>query len=218
MEPQVSGREPGVEEEALLLADLRAGKETAFERLLREHGGRMLAVARRLVRNEEDARDAVQEAFVSAFRSLDRFEGTSRIATWLHRIVVNACLDRIRRRHAHPTVPLPDSGRPDDERSVRGVEPAAPAVDHDTALDVQQALSQLPEEQRSALILIDVQGYPVAEAAVMLGVAEGTIKSRCARGRARLATMLGHLRNPAASSRVGSSRADARAAKVEESK
>jgi RNA polymerase sigma-70 factor (ECF subfamily) len=194
------------------------GDQHAFGELFHRHRDRLWAVAIRTLADREEAADALQDALLNAHRSAHRFRGDSAVTTWLHRIVVNACLDRIRRRHAHPTVPLPDSGRPDDERSVRGVEPAAPAVDHDTALDVQQALSQLPEEQRSALILIDVQGYPVAEAAVMLGVAEGTIKSRCARGRARLATMLGHLRNPAASSRVGSSRADARAAKVEESK
>jgi RNA polymerase sigma-70 factor (ECF subfamily) len=194
------------------------GDRHAFGELFHRHRDRLWAVAIRTLADREEAADALQDALLNAHRSAHRFRGDSAVTTWLHRIVVNACLDRIRRRHAHPTVPLPDSGRPDDERSVRGVEPAAPAVDHDTALDVQQALSQLPEEQRSALILIDVQGYPVAEAAIMLGVAEGTIKSRCARGRARLATMLGHLRNPAASSRVGSSRADARAAKVEESK
>jgi RNA polymerase sigma-70 factor (ECF subfamily) len=194
------------------------GDRHAFGELFHRHRDRLWAVAIRTLADREEAADALQDALLNAHRSAHRFRGDSAVTTWLHRIVVNACLDRIRRRHAHPTVPLPDTGRPDDERSVRGVEPAAPAVDHDTALDVQQALSQLPEEQRSALILIDVQGYPVAEAAIMLGVAEGTIKSRCARGRARLATMLGHLRNPAASSRVGSSRADARAAKVEESK
>ncbi|MCW6009072.1 RNA polymerase sigma factor SigM [Micromonospora sp. CPCC 205371] len=194
------------------------GDRHAFGELFHRHRDRLWAVAIRTLTDREEAADALQDALLNAHRSAHRFRGDSAVTTWLHRIVVNACLDRIRRRQAHPTVPLPDSGRPDDERSVRGVEPAAPATDHDTVLDVQQALSQLPEEQRSALILVDVQGYPVAEAAVMLGVAEGTIKSRCARGRARLATMLGHLRNPETSSSVGSSTAETRAAKVEESK
>jgi len=105
--------------------------------------------------------------------------------------VVNACLDRIRRRQAHPTVPLPDGSRSDDRPS--GVEPAAPMHDHDTALMVRAALAALPVDQRAAIVLVDVQGYPVAEAAEMLGVAEGTIKSRCARGRARMAGTLKHL-------------------------
>ena len=108
---------------------------------------------------------------------------------------MNACLDRIRRRQAHPTVPLPDgTRRADDGRRTGGVEPAAPVPDHDTALVVREALAALPVEQRAALVLVDVQGYPVAEVARILGVAEGTVKSRCARGRARLAVLLGHLR------------------------
>jgi RNA polymerase sigma-70 factor (ECF subfamily) len=107
--------------------------------------------------------------------------------------VVNACLDRVRRRQARPTVPLPETD----------ITPA-PVNDRDTAMDVRQALLQIPAEQRAALVLVDVQGYPVAEAAVILGVAEGTIKSRCARGRARLALLLGHLRNPVDGGRVPS--------------
>ena len=83
---------------------------------------------------------------------------------------------------------------PESESATGGVEPAAPAPDHDTALVVRDALAALPAEQRAAIVLVDVQGYPVAEAALILGVAEGTIKSRCARGRARLARSLGHLR------------------------
>jgi RNA polymerase sigma-70 factor (ECF subfamily) len=110
--------------------------------------------------------------------------------------VVNACLDRVRRRQSHPTVPLPDGSRYSDQDStgVSGPEPAAPPVDHDTSLVVREALAQLPIEQRAALVLVDLQGYSVAEVAEILGVAEGTVKSRCARGRARLAVLLGHLR------------------------
>jgi RNA polymerase sigma-70 factor, ECF subfamily len=109
---------------------------------------------------------------------------------------VNACLDRIRRRQARPTVPLPDTGPS---------EPATPRneiEDHDVRLAVQDALAELPEEQRLAIVLVDVEGYPVAEAAALLGVAEGTVKSRCARGRLRLAKLLRHLRNPSADANV----------------
>ena len=136
----------------------------------------------------------MQDALLSAHRNAARFRGDAAVTTWLHRIVVNACLDRIRRRQAHPTVPLPDGTAP--TTTARPVpEPAAPAADHDTALVVRQALAALPAEQRAAIVLVDVQGYPVAEAAEILGVAEGTIKSRCARGRARMALALGHLRD-----------------------
>ncbi|WP_442933398.1 RNA polymerase sigma factor SigM [Micromonospora psammae] len=172
-----------------------AGDRDAFTELLHRHRDRLWAVALRTLGDREEAADALQDALLSAHRAAGRFRGDSAVTTWLHRIVVNACLDRIRRRQAHPTVPLPDGTRTDqDGRLTGGVEPAAPATDHDTALVVRQALAALPVEQRAALVLVDVQGYPVAEVARILGVAEGTVKSRCARGRARLAVLLGHLR------------------------
>ncbi|SCF43482.1 RNA polymerase, sigma subunit, ECF family [Micromonospora mirobrigensis] len=171
-----------------------AGDRDAFTELFHRHRDRLWAVALRTLGDREEAADALQDALLSAHRAAARFRGDSAVTTWLHRIVVNACLDRIRRRQAHPTVPLPDGSRTDADGRPTGVEPAAPVRDHDTALVVRQALAALPVEQRAALVLVDVQGYPVAEVARILGVAEGTVKSRCARGRARLATLLGHLR------------------------
>ncbi|MFY1705139.1 RNA polymerase sigma factor SigM [Micromonospora sp. WMMA1923] len=172
-----------------------AGDRHAFTELFQRHRDRLWAVAVRTAGDREEAADALQDAMLSAHRAAAGFRGDSAVTTWLHRIVVNACLDRIRRRKAHPTVPLPDGFRPDEDgRVTGGVEPVAPAPDHDTALVVRQALAELPVEQRAALVLVDVQGYPVAEVARILGVAEGTVKSRCARGRARLAVRLGHLR------------------------
>ncbi|MEU5938928.1 RNA polymerase sigma factor SigM [Micromonospora sp. NPDC047548] len=170
-----------------------AGDRDAFTELFHRHRDRLWAVALRTLGDREEAADALQDALLSAHRAAARFRGDSAVTTWLHRIVVNACLDRIRRRQAHPTVPLPDGTRT-DEGGSGGAEPAAPAPDHDTALVVRQALATLPVEQRAALVLVDVQGYPGAEVARILGVAEGTVKSRCARGRARLAVQLGHLR------------------------
>ncbi len=161
------------------------GDSEAFGQLFRRHRERLWAVALRTLGDQEEAADALQDAMISAFRRAADFRGESAVTTWLHRIVVNACLDRVRRRAARPTVPLVDT-----EPS-----PVAP-VDSDTALDVRAALARLPVEQRAALVLVDVQGYSVAEAAVILDVAEGTVKSRCARGRARLAALLGYLRNP----------------------
>ncbi|RQX04800.1 RNA polymerase sigma factor SigM [Micromonospora arida] len=172
-----------------------AGDRDAFAELFHRHRDRLWAVALRTLGDREEAADALQDALLSAHRAAARFRGDSAVTTWLHRIVVNACLDRIRRRQAHPTVPLPDGNRADD--GTGGLEPAAPVTDHDTVLVVREALAALPLEQRAALVLVDVQGYPVAEVARILGVAEGTVKSRCARGRARLAVLLGHLR-PAA--------------------
>ncbi|WP_309238173.1 RNA polymerase sigma factor SigM [Actinoplanes aureus] len=168
------------------------GDTGAFAELVRRHRDRLWAVALRTVGDREEAADAVQDALLNAHRNAARFRGDSAVTTWLHRIVVNACLDRIRRRQAHPTVPLPDGSHSDDRPT--GPEPAAPLPDQDTVLVVRDALAALPTEQRAAIVLVDVQGYPVAEAAEMLGVAEGTVKSRCARGRARMAISLGYLR------------------------
>ncbi|WP_051723756.1 RNA polymerase sigma factor SigM [Micromonospora chokoriensis] len=177
-----------------LLRAHAAGDRDAFAELFHRHRDRLWAVALRTLGDREEAADALQDALLSAHRAAARFRGDSAVTTWLHRIVVNACLDRIRRRQAHPTVPLPDGNRAEDGSGTGGLEPAAPVQDHDTVLVVRQALTALPLEQRAALVLVDVQGYPVAEVARILGVAEGTVKSRCARGRARLAVLLGHLR------------------------
>ena len=177
--------------DADLLSAHVAGDKDAFAELVRRHRDRLWAVALRTVGDREEAADAVQDALLSAHRAAARFRGDSQVTTWLHRIVVNACLDRVRKRQSHPTVPLPD-GQSHDGRTAP--EPVAPSHDHDTALVVRQALAELPADQRAALVLVDVQGYPVSEAAEILGVAEGTIKSRCARGRARMALRLGHLR------------------------
>jgi RNA polymerase sigma-70 factor (ECF subfamily) len=180
----VSG-EPDARDDAALLRAHAAGDPDAFAEIVRRHRDRLWAVALRTVGDREDAADALQDALLSAYRAAERFRGDSAVTTWLHRIVVNACLDRMRRRQSRPTVPLPETD----------VSPA-PAADRDTALFVRVALATLPPEQRAALVLVDVQGYAVAEAAEILGVAEGSIKSRCARGRARLAVLLGYLRNP----------------------
>jgi RNA polymerase sigma-70 factor (ECF subfamily) len=193
--PDGAGVEPSAPSDHELLRAHVDGDPEAFGELVRRHRDRLWAVALRTIGDREDAADAVQDALLSAHRAAARFRGDSAVTTWLHRIVVNACLDRARRRQAHPTVPLPDGSRSEDGQPL-AAEPAAPMPDHDTALVVRAALAALPVDQRAALVLVDVQGYPVAEAAEMLGVAEGTIKSRCARGRARMAVSLGHLRHP----------------------
>jgi RNA polymerase sigma-70 factor (ECF subfamily) len=182
----VTGVHADLDDAALMRAHV-AGDAGAFGEIVRRHRDRLWAVAIRTLGDREEAADAVQDALVSAFRSAERFRGDSAVTTWLHRIVVNACLDRVRRRQSRPTVSLDDDNH---QAIARG---AALPYDSDTALTVQAALQQLPAEQRVALVLLDMHGYSVAEIAAMLDVAEGTIKSRCARGRARLAVVLGHL-------------------------
>jgi len=185
--------------DAALIAAHAAGDPQAFGEVFRRHRDRLWAVALRTLGDREEAADALQDALVSAYRAAAGYRGDAAVTTWLHRIVVNACLDRIRRRQARPTAPLPESG-PHEPADTRD-----PIGDRETALTVRAALAELHPDQRAALVLIDIEGQSVAEAAAVLGVAEGTIKSRCARGRARLAVSLGHLRNPDAAARVPSS-------------
>ena len=166
------------DDRALLRAHVEGDPE-AFGELFRRHRDRMWAVALRTTRNRELASDCVQDAFISAFRRAGSYRGDAAVTTWLHRIVVNACLDRLRRDR--PTSELPEhelADRHDAESSV------------DTRLDVREALERLPEGQRMALILVDMHGMSVAEAAAVLEVAEGTVKSRCSRGRDAMAELL----------------------------
>ena len=163
------------------------GDPQAFNTLLARHRQRLWAVALRTTGNPEDAADAVQDACLSAFRSAATYRGDARVTTWLHRIVVNACLDRARRQAVRPTVPLPEQPPPD---------PRDRLAESETALVVTEALAALPEDQRLAIVLVDLQSLSVDEAAQVLGVPAGTVKSRCSRGRARLAIALGSLRNP----------------------
>jgi RNA polymerase sigma-70 factor (ECF subfamily) len=166
-----------------LLSAHCAGNSDAFGELFRRHRDRMWALAVRVTRDPEIAADAVQEAFVAAFRGAESFRGEAAVTTWLHRIVVNSCLDRLRRVKPVGHVPEADlSLLPDTHDHHRSVE---------VRLDVRSALEQLPEGQRMALILVDMHGLSVLEAAAILNVAEGTIKSRCARGRAAMVPLLG---------------------------
>jgi RNA polymerase sigma-70 factor, ECF subfamily len=175
-----------------------AGDQEAFGALFLRHKERLWAVALRIVCDPDDAADALQEAMISAFRRADNFRGDSAVTTWLHRIVVNASLDLLRRRASRRSVSW--SGDPDElavpepraDTAGGGQANRGDAVD--TRLDVDTALQALPPPQRAALVLVDMLGYPVAEAAVILGVSEGTVKSRCARGRVRLLPYLSHLR------------------------
>ncbi|WPW30034.1 RNA polymerase sigma factor SigM [Streptomyces atratus] len=180
-----------------LLARHVAGEPEAFGELVRRHRDRLWAVALRTLGDREEAADAVQDALVSAFRAAHTFRGQSAVTTWLHRITVNACLDRVRKAATRKTAPIDDA-----ERFEQLLEPhesaEAPAERQDLHRELLAALATLPAEQRAALVLVDMQGYPVAEAARILDVPTGTVKSRCARGRARLAPLLTHLRSEGA--------------------
>jgi RNA polymerase sigma-70 factor, ECF subfamily len=179
--------------DADLLAAHVAGDPAAFEEIVRRHRDRLWAVAMRTTGDPEEASDALQDALISAYRRADQFRGDSAVTTWLHRIVVNASLDRLRRRAVRAAQPLPD-----DNDALPGAVVADP-VDHmdrrEIQLVVTQALAELPEDQRAAVLLVDVEGWSVEDAARMLDCPEGTVKSRCFRGRAKLAKRLDFLRN-----------------------
>ncbi|MCF3178371.1 RNA polymerase sigma factor SigM [Streptomyces polychromogenes] len=173
-----------------------AGDPDAFGELVRRHRDRLWAVAVRTLGDREEAADAVQDALVSAYRAAHTFRGDSAVTTWLHRITVNACLDRARKAASRRTAPLDDTDRL--ERLLEPHESAeAPAERQDLHRQLLAALATLPADQRAALVLVDMQGYPVAEAAAVLDVPVGTVKSRCARGRAKLLPLLTHLRTNA---------------------
>lgn len=170
----------GGRSDAELLAAHVAGDRYAFEELFRRHQRQLYRLAHVTSRNAEDAADALQEAMLAAHRSAGAFRHDSAVSSWLYRIVVNACLDRLRRNKVHQTVVLQDH--------VGQVSDPTPRVD--TAIAVERALMRLPVEQRAAVVAVDMQGFSVAETARMLGVAEGTVKSRCSRARAKLAETL----------------------------
>jgi len=166
--------------DAELLAAHIAGDRYAFEELFYRHQRQLYRLAHITSRNPDDAADALQDAMLSAHRSAPAFRHDSAVSSWLYRIVVNACLDRLRRNKSRPTTVLADE--------ICTVSDPTPRVD--TAIVVERALMRLPVEQRAAVVAVDMQGYSVAETARMLGVAEGTVKSRCARARAKLAEAL----------------------------
>jgi RNA polymerase sigma-70 factor, ECF subfamily len=168
-----------------LLAAHCAGDPEAFATLFRRHRDRLWAVALRTCGNPDDAADALQDALVSAFRRAGSYRGEAQVTTWLHRIVVNACLDRIRRNRVRSVEPLPE-----EPGTAPVPDPAEVAVAREERGRLLAALAALPVEQRAALVLVDMEGYSVEEAARVLDCAVGTVKSRCFRGRARLAGLL----------------------------
>ena len=173
------------------------GDAAAFGELFARHRDRLWAVALRTMGNPEDAADGLQDGMIAAFRRAGSFRGEAAVTTWLHRVVVNACLDRLRRMRSRAADPLPEDL---DRAAVLGAEAADPIEEQQQRDDVGAALAQLNPDQRAALVLVDMQGYSVEEAAAILRCAPGTVKSRCARGRARLVPLLADLQ-PAAGGR-----------------
>lgn len=184
-------------EESRLVAALRAGDAAAFEVVVRRQSGPMLAAARRILASEDDARDAVQEAFVSAYRGIAGFDGASRISTWLHRIVVNAALMKLRSRRRRPEEPIDDLLPCFDENgawsSGMAQQPGSPEVlvaSRQTRELVQRCIARLPDAYRVVLVLRDIEDRDTGEVAEQLGVTPNAVKIRLHRARQALRTLL----------------------------
>ncbi|HVT43045.1 MAG TPA: sigma-70 family RNA polymerase sigma factor [Thermoanaerobaculia bacterium] len=189
--------------EARLLERLRGGDSRAFETLVRTHTPILLRVARRFMRSEEDARDAVQDAFVSMFKALGGFESNARLSTWLHRILINACLMKLRTRRRHPEEDIEEylPRFRDDGHQLESSVPWAESAE--TILElrelsnlVQRSIDQLPDTYRVVLLLRDIEELTTEEAAQILGVTPNAVKIRLHRGRQALRTLLDpHIRS-----------------------
>ena len=172
--------------DAQLLAAHVAGDRFAFEELFVRYQRPLYRLARFTTHSPEDAGDALQDAMLSAHCAAATFRDGASVSSWLHRIVLNACLDRLRRRKARPTAPLDGDDWPVGDGTAQV----------DDAIVLTQALMRLPVDQRAAVVAVDMQGFSVSEAARMLGVAEGTVKSRRARARGTLARVLAERSTP----------------------
>ncbi len=184
--------------ESALIARLQAKDADAYAELVRAQGPRMLAVARRLLRSDDDAADAVQEAFISAFRAIGNFEGGAKLSTWLHRIVVNASLMRLRNRSRRPEVSIDellpkfvdDGGHIDEPREWRSPEPLDALERRETRERVRGLIDRLPTDYRTVLLLRDIEGLDTKETAELLGVTPNAAKIRLHRARLALRTLL----------------------------
>jgi RNA polymerase sigma-70 factor, ECF subfamily len=183
--------------EQSLVSALRAGKDDAFETLVRLYMARLLAVARRFLKNEEDARDAVQDAFISAFRSIQKFEAGAKLSTWLHRIVVNSALMRLRTKRRHPEEEI-DSLLPafaDDGHHLNEVVDWRLSAEDmvqqsETRELVRRSIDQLPDTYRVVLLMRDIEEMSTEETAAALGITATAVKVRLHRARQALRALI----------------------------
>lgn len=172
-----------------LVERFRGGDTSAFQELMSAHEDRVFSICLRVVRNRELALDAAQDTFINVFRRIESFDGRAAFSTWLYRVAVNSCYDLLRKEQRRQTQPLPDH-----------VDPADHSIDDDMEAvelrpELTKALGSIGDQFRDAIVLVDIEGMSIDEAAEVLDVAPGTIKSRLYRGRRALADHLGNL-NP----------------------
>lgn len=179
-----------------LVKQVRQGDRAAFQALVEKYQRRMYAVAYGLLGNREDALDAVQDAFVKVYRSLNRFKGESSFYTWLYRITVNSAIDLGRKHGRREEVEFREEIEPDEEKGEFPVAPASenPAeslMQKETGELIERAIEQLPPDQRTAIVLREIEGLSYKEIARVMGCSEGTVMSRLHYGRKKLQEMLG---------------------------
>jgi RNA polymerase sigma-70 factor (ECF subfamily) len=180
-----------------LVERLRAGEDAVYEELVRTYGGRLLAVARRFLPSEDDARDALQDAFLNAFRSIGRFEGNAKLSTWLHRIVVNACLMKLRTRRRKPETSIEDllpnwqeDGHPERQASIWRTDALESLQRSELQALVLEKIRLLPDGYRNVLMLRDIEDLDTEETAVAMGISQGAVKTRLHRARQALRELL----------------------------
>ncbi len=184
-------------DESALVARLRQGESIAYEEVMRLYGGRLLAVARRMLSSEDEAMDVVQEAYISAFRSIGNFQEGSTLYTWLHRITINAALMRLRRRRRKPETSIEDllpTYLEDGHRRVHGTgwtEPTSSLLERKETRDaILRSIDKLPDNYRTVLLLRDIEGLDTESAARALEETPGTVKTRLHRARQALRELL----------------------------
>lgn len=182
------------------MAQAQAGDRGALDQLLRSHYDRIHAICRRIAGNDADAADATQEALMAIVRGLATFDNRAAFSTWSYRVATNACLDELRRRKRRPTPSMVDEH---DGWADKNIDDHSPAFDDRLASrdELQDALNELPPEFREPVVLRDVAGLDYADIAETLGIPPGTVRSRIARGRGKLAEILHHGNQPAADER-----------------
>jgi RNA polymerase sigma-70 factor (ECF subfamily) len=180
-----------------LLNSLRAGDDGAYAHVVRQNTGRLLGLARGFLRNEDDAADAVQDAFLSMCKSLDRFEGNSTVATWLHRIVVNNCLMKLRSKSRRKSYSI-DELLPTFDDTGHHAKPISAwtetsrdcLADDEARRQVRACIDELPEDYRTVLVLRDIEEFDTEQTAAILGVNPGAVKTRLHRARQALRALL----------------------------
>ena len=184
-------------DESSLLGALQAGDDEAYEQLVRSYAPRMLSVARRFLPQEQDAQDAVQDAFISAFKAIDGFEGNSKLSTWLHRITVNAALMKIRSQKRKPERPIEDllpkyqdNGHPQQYPQSWAATVDTAVEDRETREFVRQKIDELPDSYRTVLLLRDIEERSTEETAQLMGITQGAVKTRLHRARQALRELI----------------------------